>query len=603
MIKFPTTISEYTDGKLWRNGIDESIARRILVDLYKLESQKERDLRKMYLAHYYYGIGDCRLAMTLAKEFLLENKYVDDAILLIKKICVKDRDLENFTRLIKLMEKIYRGKPPVNFFDEIEDVDVMTLFNDENLTGKGKVVYNGSIAQYYQKGKLIFSVEDKSCDAFFKDSVARYLLSENQPESAKELLSSVNLSKLKSNVRICCHQTLVIAHCMLEEYDNAYEYCELLMEKGAYIPEMADICQYLYKIDSPKLEIMKDFLMGYDKYDSVQLAYLHSLANDIDDENFWSVIYANNPIERNDVSEYAYILKGILAFNSRDYALADRLLKQATAIYGRFGKSWLIRYYVENFQAKYKKSLTTRNMPEELFAGRLDDMYNYIDKKFLSKLKKCQSREDFLKKVDENLLELDNMLSGVYAKICDVADIVNRVYKMNYIPAQDLINKVIVDRDYNIFIRAICLANYMMFSSKKKFAFGKEVYDNPFASALNFQIGSEKEPFAYGIAIYLAGTVLQGIDNAELKKESKFLKKIYSKAKADYSNIAPLAVFGVLFAYFSDEDVHYDKDAVKKREVRDFINTYFDEGGFFSEDESQLDDDVFDFMRFCFEFD
>ncbi len=29
MIKFPTTISEYTDGKLWRQGVDESIARRI----------------------------------------------------------------------------------------------------------------------------------------------------------------------------------------------------------------------------------------------------------------------------------------------------------------------------------------------------------------------------------------------------------------------------------------------------------------------------------------------------------------------------------------------------------------------------------------------
>ncbi len=53
----------------------------------------------------------------------------------------RTQDVENFTRLIKLMEKIYRGKPPVNFFDEIEDVDVMTLFNDENLTGKGHPLY------------------------------------------------------------------------------------------------------------------------------------------------------------------------------------------------------------------------------------------------------------------------------------------------------------------------------------------------------------------------------------------------------------------------------------------------------------------------------
>ncbi|MDE5654367.1 MAG: hypothetical protein K2I46_02030, partial [Clostridia bacterium] len=143
MIKFPTTISEYTDGKLWRNGIDESIARRILVDLYKVEGQKERDLRKMYLAHYYCQIGDYRLAMTLAKEFLLENKYVDDAIMLIKKICVKDRDIESFTKLVKLMDKIYRGNPPINFFEEIEDLDVISRFSEDTATAKGKGVYTG----------------------------------------------------------------------------------------------------------------------------------------------------------------------------------------------------------------------------------------------------------------------------------------------------------------------------------------------------------------------------------------------------------------------------------------------------------------------------
>ncbi|MDE5654056.1 MAG: hypothetical protein K2I46_00415, partial [Clostridia bacterium] len=501
-----------------------------------------------------------------------------------------------------LMDKIYRGNPPINFFEEIEDLDVISMFSDDKATAKGKVVYNGVMAEYYRGGKLIFSVEDKGCEAFFKDSVARYLLSDNQPESAIELLSTVKLSKLKNDIRLCCHQTLVIAHCILEEYDKAYEYCELLIQNNVFMPEMTDICFHLYKVDSPHFEEMKNFFLSYDSFDSAQLAEMHSLAREIDDEDFWNSIYANNPIGPRDVSEDSYILKGILAFNSRDYASADRLFKQATSIYGRFGKSWLLRYYVEYYQEKYKKSLITRNMPEELFTGRLDDMYNFIDKKFLSKLKKCQSRDDFLKNVDDNMLELDNMLSGVFAKICDVADIVNRVYKMNYLPARELINKVIVDGDYNAFIRVICLANYMMFSPKKRFVFGKEVYDNPFVSVINPQVGGDKEPFAYGIAIYLAGTIFQGISNSEFKKEYGLLKKIYSKAKADYTGIAPLAVFGVLFAYVNDEKVQYVKDAVKRREVRDFINTYFNEGGYFSEDENELDDDVFDFMRFCFEF-
>lgn len=91
MIKFPTTISEYTDGKLWRQGVDESIARRILVDLHKIEDKDELDLRKMYLAHFYCEIGDYRLASTLAKGFLLENKFVDDAVALIKKIYRRQR--------------------------------------------------------------------------------------------------------------------------------------------------------------------------------------------------------------------------------------------------------------------------------------------------------------------------------------------------------------------------------------------------------------------------------------------------------------------------------------------------------------------------------
>ena len=173
---------------------------------------------------------------------------------------------------------------------------------------------------------------------------------------------------------------------------------------------------------------------------------------------------------------------------------------------------------------------------------------------------------------------------------------------MNYSPAVDLINRVIVDDEYDVCVRAICLANFMMYSRIKKFALGKEIYDNPFARALNFQIDGEKEPFAYGIALYLATCIFQGVDNDELKKDCAFLKKIYSKAKGDYSNIAPLAVFGVLLSYFSDERIAYVKDAVKKREIKEFVKVYIDNNGSLKESEDELDDDVFDFANFCLEF-
>ena len=600
MIKFPTTISEYTDGKLWRKGIDESIARRILVDLHKLEDQKELNLRKMYLAHYYYQIGDYRLATTLAKGLLLENKYVDDVILLIKKICIQEKDLEGFTRLIKLADKIYRGKPQINLFDEIESFDVTALFNDDKETAKGRVIYNGTTAEYYRGGELVFSVEDKNCEAFFKDSLARHLLLENRAEEAIELLSGVKLSKLKNEIRLCCHQTLVIAYCMLEEYDDAYEYVVLLMENGIYMQEMSDILFHLYKTESEHFEELKQFYLNYDKFNSAQLADVHSLAKDIGDEEFWNTVFANNPISPSDISEETLILKGVLAFNNKDYDLADRTFKQATAIYSHFGKSRLFRYYVESYAAKRSKNHTTHNMPEELYTGSLDDMYTFIDKKLLSKLKKCQSREDFLKNADDNMLEVDNMLSGVYAKISDVADIVNRVYKMNYIPARGLINRVIVNNEYDVCVRSICLANFMMYSNQNKFAFDKDIYDNPFARSLNIQIDGAKEPLAYGIAIYLATAIFQGIDNEDIRKECEFLKTIYSRAKGDYSDVAPFAVFGVLFAYLSDDDVHYVKDAIKKREVKVFAETILDDAALGEgEEKGDIADAIEDFLTLC----
>ena len=247
MIKFPTTVMEYTDGKLWRQGVDESIARRILVDLHKIEDKSELDLRKMYLAHFYYRIGDYRLAMTLAKGFLLENKFVNDAISLIKKICVADRDIETFARLVKLIDEIYKGRPPLSFFDDVDCDELLIALQEDKYTDKGQVVYNAGVAEYYQNGELVFSVEDKNYEAFVKDSAARYYLAENQPESALELLSTIKLFKLKRDIRLFCHQTYVRAYCMLERYQDAYDYAVLLMDNDIYLPEMTDIIFYLYK--------------------------------------------------------------------------------------------------------------------------------------------------------------------------------------------------------------------------------------------------------------------------------------------------------------------------------------------------------------------
>ncbi|MDE6276006.1 MAG: hypothetical protein K2M75_05645 [Clostridia bacterium] len=597
MIKFPTTISEYTDNQFWYRGIDESIARRILVDLRKIQDEKELDLRKMYLAHFYCKIGNYRLAMTLAKGFLLENKLVDDAVALIKKICMADRDVENFATLIKLIDRLYHGNPPLSFFNDADGLDALAVAYEDRDTGKGQIIYDANMANYYQDGNLIFSVEDKNYDAFVKDSAARYLLSEGQPEEAIDMLLKLNMSKLKTGVRLFCHQTLARAYCMLGKFDEAYGYVELLMQNDVYMPEMTDIFMSLYAAGSPHFNEMKEFFLNYKHFGNIQLGDMHSLAKDIDDEDFWEKIYDNNPIDPSDISEETYLFKGILAFNNHDYQLSDRLFKRSGALYGSFGKSMLYRYFLDCYLKKLKKGNKVDGMPSQLYTARVDDVYDFIDKKLFSKLKKCLSKEDFVKSAADNMLELDNMLSGVSTKVYDIAEIVNRVYGFNYLPARDLIKKVVVDDEYNVFIRAVCLAVYMMQCGKKKLILGKYIYENPFIR--NFKIDEDRQPFAYGIAIYAALTMLGGADKEAIEDDCNILQKIYSTAAGNFSQISPLAVFGVIIAYFSEEKVQYDKDVVKRREVKEFAKVFVD-GTMQANKSAKFDDeDIFDFYRLC----
>ena len=48
MIKFPQTLREYTDGKLWKGERKESIAKRILYTLPDIDDAQELAQRKIY---------------------------------------------------------------------------------------------------------------------------------------------------------------------------------------------------------------------------------------------------------------------------------------------------------------------------------------------------------------------------------------------------------------------------------------------------------------------------------------------------------------------------------------------------------------------------
>ena len=57
MIKFPQTLREYTDGKLWKGERKESIAKRILYTLPDIDDAQELAQRKIYLAYFYFDKG------------------------------------------------------------------------------------------------------------------------------------------------------------------------------------------------------------------------------------------------------------------------------------------------------------------------------------------------------------------------------------------------------------------------------------------------------------------------------------------------------------------------------------------------------------------
>ncbi len=598
MIKFPTTVSEYTDGKLWREGTDESIARRILVDLHKVEDRQELGLRRMYLAQFYCDIGEYPLATALARQFLLEDKFVDESVLLLKRICVEARDFESFARLVKLVDSLYKGRPPVKMFEGIDSGDVFSLFNEDHRTEYGEVVYNGGIADYYRDGKLVFSVADKNYEAFIKDSAARYFLSENDADNAIDILSDINLPKLKTSVRLFCEQTLVRAYCMSEKYDEAYEHCQAFIQNDMYMPEMTDIFAYMYRTNSARFQELKTFLENYKDYGNLQLGDMHSLSKDIDDEEFWNRISANNPIDECDVSEGRYLLQGILSFNSGDFESSEKYFRQATALYGRLGKSQYYRYYLRNFIKCPDSGEIGDDMPDKLYTARIDDIYDYNDKRLNATLKRCKSKNDFVKRLDENLLALNNMLLGMYVKSSDIVKITRNIYKTDYLPALDIIDRAAADGEYHILVRAVCLANMMMSGRIKRCIVDKNIYVNPM---LKFERNGVKEPLLYGFAIYFAFSMLSGIDGADLKRDCALLKRVYDLSEGDFSKINPLAVFGVASAYFNDEELQYDKDVVKKRDVRNFIETLITDSRFFGDDGYILDDDLFDFLKMCLE--
>ena len=102
MIKFPTTLKEYTHGKMWHSGVETSIAQRIIAGYDRVEDEGERNDRKMYIAHYFSKIGNYPAAIEIVSQMLMEGVYVDESIELLRQLSILDEDIESFQQVLRI---------------------------------------------------------------------------------------------------------------------------------------------------------------------------------------------------------------------------------------------------------------------------------------------------------------------------------------------------------------------------------------------------------------------------------------------------------------------------------------------------------------------
>lgn len=573
MIKFPATLSEYTNGKLWKNGVKESIARRILVSFDTLKDKKERNLRKMYLANFYYEKGAYNISMLLVKQLLLEGLFVDEAILLMRDLCVKMDDYNEYIGFLKILSDCNKGCFPSWMLKGVPLINSILGLCDVVFTNKGEVVIADDKVEYYKDGKFVYSVVNNDFDAFTKNSAVEYLLCDGKIDEALVLLDQARLDLLSKDVRFLCLRTYIIIYCHTDRFEEAYERCKPFIKDNQFEPEMYDVYFGLVSCNSPNAKELREFFINYKGYNGLELCDMYSISIDMKDEEFWNKIYANNPLDPNDFSEGTLLLKGILSFNEGDYNASEINFCKYIDLYGYFGSGHFYKYYLKKYVKYLKKPLKTYVMPDKISTANIKEVHDFINKKALSRLKKISDSDDFYKDIEDNLTALDNVLSSKGVKLTRVAKIVRNLYKTGCPAVTDLVDRAIVNDECDIFVRVICLANFFMYSNRK------ECYLHT-GKAKNYmtkiRIDEKRENFAYGMALTYAIMAMDGEDNIKFKNICKTYTVLYNAFDFDFSDIDPFAVFGVLYTYVNGFD-DVEIEVVKKRGVSELIDLVADE--------------------------
>ncbi len=600
MIKFPTTLKEYTHGKMWHSGVETSIAQRIIAGYDRVEDEGERNDRKMYIAHYFSKIGNYPAAIEIVSQMLMEGVYVDESIELLRQLSILDEDIESFQQVLRISGENVSNIMHRWIFDSMLLKLPKSLEKDHYVTKNGYVVSAHGRDYYYKNGKMIFSVVNRDYTAYLEELSVRFYLNSNQFDKALALLKKIKLEGTTLDMQLLCYKSFVEVYCELHEYAKAYEYCKKLIENDIYTPYIADVFYSLYMDGSPDANVLKEFFISHKGYSLKDLCDMHSLSGELaSGEEFWAKVYANNPIRKEDTSECAYLLRGMMYFNDGEYKLAEREFAHMASSCGNFGKGGLLLQYMQYYKKYLKKPTKRGEMPDKIYSVNLVWISEFVGKKLMKKLKQVASMDEFMQDAEENVLGLQSMLYVSETKLSSVFEIVHNLYNTGCLAVRDMINRIAVSSEYNLFVRSICLAEYLMNCDKKTLIVMGGKFKN---YALRYKKDGKKDNLAYGIAIFCAFAMLTGFDKDEIEVQIDLFDKIYEVIDIDYSAINPCAIFSLLFSYVSDSDkLSFVGIMTKKREAQELIydilsgwHTDFD-----TQLDKDLDEDVYNFILKC----
>lgn len=538
-IKFPQSIEEYTNGDLWYEGIEESIARRILFSLNKVEDSYEMSLRKTYLAHYYCEREDYPLAINLCRQLLMEGGLDKEILLLMQYCCVKRGDLMGVGEVFGYVRQMSE-KQRSSFMEHFEAQEVSPdMLMDSSRRKKGtKVEYKDGWVEYYENGKLIYKFFDNDYSAFMRDNTARHKLGAGDPIGAIAQLDGVKLSHVRHSTILLCEQTYVNAFMELNEHLNAYSHCKAFIDKKIYIESMLPLMDGLKKDGyTSQYQELRRYIASHGGYDVFQLSDFFDYSSEVGDYEFWDMLEENNPLDKLPESDERLCLQGRVYERKGDIQSAEKCWRKAIAIYGQFSR---VKYYLS-----YPKMISEA---EERFNGGTLDLIEVCKDEFIKDMDDWNSAEELIENADEKAGQLSIALCDLYIDVERLSSVVRRIYNLGVVSLVSEIDRLAACEDAEDVNKAICLANFAMNCNKKAIWWRGDKRRNIVA-----EISGENDEILYGIAMFASHIMIR------LTSDAKGLDKIYSELKKFHSMLdlqkvaKPKAyvVYGFLLEYYA----------------------------------------------------